>query len=246
MSILAPVRGPRPIWLVGMMGAGKSTVGRLLAERLRCRFIDVDDEIERAQGREISQIFAEGGEASFRRIERASIEAHLGEPAVVALGGGAITQAGMADLLAKSGTVVYLRGEPETLLARLGDCRTRPMLRDVPRPERLTRLKALLEERSRAYETASVVVDVDGTDPSGIVEHLVETVVGNGGGTLVGRVRNAKKTKRKGSRARTVEVDLGERSYRIRLGKGTLPRLGREIARISRRAVIVTVPIPSG
>ena len=230
------------LWLVGMMGAGKSTVGPVLARRLRRRFIDVDEEIKRADGREISQIFAEEGEAFFRRIERSTIEALAGKRAVVALGGGAIAQSGAPARLTKSGTVVYLRGKPETLLARIGDCRTRPMLRDVSRSERLARLKDLLEARSRAYETASVVVDVDGSDVAQIAEQVRESLVNAGGGIPASRVRSPKKTMRAGPRARTVEVDLGERSYPIRLGAGTLPRLGREVARISRRAIIVTVP----
>ena len=92
LSILRPVRGVRPLFLVGMMGAGKSTVGLALARRLRRPFVDSDAEVERRAGKSIAQIFSEDGEAAFR-LQEASVLADLGsgEPAVVvALGGGAI------------------------------------------------------------------------------------------------------------------------------------------------------------
>ena len=166
--------GRDTLWLVGMMGAGKSTVGPVLASRLHCRFLDVDAEIERAEGRSISDIFTHSGENTFRRIERAAIDAIAGERAVVALGGGAIAQPGAPERLARTGTVVYLRGRPDTLLERVGDCAIRPILRDLTPSERVARLRALLRSRSSAYETASIVVDVDAAEVDDIVDRACE------------------------------------------------------------------------
>ena len=123
LPILPRVAETRTVWLVGMMGAGKSTIGPKLARRLGRRFIDTDAEVERAAGRRVSEIFQRDGEPAFRRLEREAIEACCGEAAVVALGGGAIEPPGARERLASTGTVVYLRARPETLLARVGDAR---------------------------------------------------------------------------------------------------------------------------
>ena len=98
------------------MGAGKSVVGRRLAHRLARPFVDTDAAIEDRAGRPVSAIFADDGEAVFRRMERDAIDAVRGSASVVALGGGAIAQPGAAERLASSGAVVYLRARPETLL----------------------------------------------------------------------------------------------------------------------------------
>jgi shikimate kinase len=162
-----------------MMGAGKSTVGPELAARLGLPYVDTDVEMVRGAGRTIAEIFQQEGEASFRSRERSEIEAWAGERAVVALGGGAVGQPGVQDLLGRSGTVVYLRARPETLLSRLGDCLDRPLLRDLAPAQREARLAALLGNRRAAYESAGIVVDTD----AGGVQEIVETVVrrlGNG------------------------------------------------------------------
>ncbi len=150
------------IWLVGMMGAGKSTVGRALARRLRRPFSDLDREIEREAGCKVAEIFEREGESGFRARERRAIAEQAGRAAVVALGGGAIAQPGAAERLAASGTVVYLKATPETLLERIGEARTRPLLRDLDGEERLSEIRRLLEERRAAYESATVVVETDG------------------------------------------------------------------------------------
>lgn len=105
-------KGPIPIrrrlYLVGFMGCGKTTVGRLLAQRLGWRFFDLDEELERHQGRTIAQIFAEQGEPYFRQVERALLEETLtgsAEPAVVALGGGTFAQADNFDRIRSDGGV---------------------------------------------------------------------------------------------------------------------------------------------
>ncbi|HEY8154266.1 MAG TPA: shikimate kinase [Myxococcota bacterium] len=164
------------LWLVGMMGSGKSTVGPLLARRLGRRFIDTDAEVERAVGNRVAEIFEREGEPAFRSYEREAIEACAGEAAVVALGGGAIEPPGVRERLAETGTVVYLRARPETLLARVGDPDSRPLLRRLSPAGRALRLEELLARRREAYESASIVIDTDDLAPAAVVEQLAERI----------------------------------------------------------------------
>jgi shikimate kinase len=151
----------RPIWLVGMMACGKSTVGPVLARRLGRPFVDSDARICEIAGRSIAEIFREQGEDAFRELETDVIEEASQGRAVVALGGGAIAQSGAAVRLARTGTVVYLRASPAKLLERLEDASTRPLLAGLSGPARADRLAQLLAEREQAYQSASIVVDTD-------------------------------------------------------------------------------------
>ena len=174
MRILGRVSTSETIWLVGMMGAGKSAVGRALARRLSLPFVDCDLEIEKRAGCSVKEIFAREGEKGFRRLEDRFIKEIAKEPQVVATGGGAPAQPGMADFLTEHGTMVYLRADPESLLARIGDAKTRPMLRDLTREERIDRLKTLQREREPSYSRARVTVDTDKASVREIVGQLVE------------------------------------------------------------------------
>jgi shikimate kinase len=160
------------IWLVGLMGAGKSSVGPPLARRLGRRFVDTDAEIEREQGEPVAAIFARAGEPAFRTLEREMVTRWLGEPAVVALGGGAIAEPGLRAAVASAGTVVWLRAQPETLLARIGEAAARPLLAGLPEAGRLARLRELLEAREPAYASAALVVDTDGREVDEVVERI--------------------------------------------------------------------------
>jgi shikimate kinase len=164
------------VWLVGMMGAGKSTVGPALAQRLGRAFVDSDAEIERRAGRRIAEIFASEGEGGFREHERAAIDSLSGSDSVVALGGGAIAERGAAERLRRAGVVVYLNARPDTLLGRLGDCATRPLLSDVAPERRLEKLREILRARRGAYESARVVVDTDGRSAAEVVETVLKAV----------------------------------------------------------------------
>jgi shikimate kinase len=166
------VAGAGTVWLVGMMGAGKSTVGRVLAARLGRAFVDTDEEIERRAGRAIAEIFAREGEAGFRTRELAVVEACRGRGAVVALGGGAVTQPAVRERLRGCGTVVYLRARPETLLARVGDASERPLLAGLAAEARLARLRELLAQREPAYAGAALAVDVDAAAVDEVVERI--------------------------------------------------------------------------
>jgi shikimate kinase len=146
------------LYLVGMMGAGKTTVGRALARRLKLRFVDSDHEIEARCGVKIPVVFEIEGEEGFRAREAQAIaELTAREGIVLATGGGAVLSEENRRLLAEHGTVVYLRATPEHLYERVRQDRNRPLLAtDDP----LARLRELYKVRDPLYrEVAHVVVD---------------------------------------------------------------------------------------
>jgi shikimate kinase len=163
----------RPIWLVGMMGAGKSAVGPLLACSLSRRFVDTDVEIERFAGMTVSEIFSAEGERAFRDRERQLIEDLSGGSDVVALGGGAIAQPGAAAFLGRTGSVVYLKASASSLLSRLGDCSERPLLHGLAPERRLARIETLLAERASNYETAAIAVDTERRTVEAVAEEIL-------------------------------------------------------------------------
>lgn len=150
----------RPIVLVGLTGAGKSTVGRRVAKRLERSFVDVDDELVRRSGRTIREWFAEDGESGFRAAE-ADLVAELvlaPGPAVIAAGGGAVVTAATQELLAERALVVWLRAGVPFLLSRLSGKGHRPLLDDDPEAT----LARMAEERAPLYQAvADIVVDVE-------------------------------------------------------------------------------------
>lgn len=145
------------IYLVGMMGAGKTTIGRQLARRLKMRFVDCDHEIEARTGVRIPVIFEIEGEAGFRRRESLVLQALTDERGLVlATGGGAVLEAENRRRLADTGLVVYLCVPPETLHERTRHDRNRPLLQ-VPDP--LSKLRTLHAERDPLYrEIADIVL----------------------------------------------------------------------------------------
>ena len=161
------------IFLVGMMGAGKSTVGRLLARRLKLRFFDSDHEIERRCGVKIPLIFEIEGEAAFRSREAQLIAELSAENAVVlATGGGAVLSAENRRRLAARGTVVYLRARPEDLYERVRHDRNRPLLAAADPPARLRELYA---ERDQLYrEIADLVVETGRQGIHALARELLE------------------------------------------------------------------------
>ncbi len=159
------------LYLVGFMGTGKTSVGRAVAMRLGFQFLDSDHEIERQQGRTVTQIFAEQGEAAFRALEREFIESgHPSARQVVACGGGLVVPPGMAELLKTKGAVICLHASPETVFRRTQSSRHRPLL-DVPDP--LARIRELLAAREPAYRRAGTVLLTDGRTQSDIVAHVL-------------------------------------------------------------------------
>jgi shikimate kinase len=152
------------IVLVGLPGSGKSTTGRRLAKILGVPFADSDELIEKQTGRGVRDIFAESGEAEFRRIEAATVAAALSSfGGVLALGGGALTVSATRDALVTSGVpIVLLQAPLTTLIRRVGDGRTRPLLAEDPP----ARLAALAQQREPLYrEVATLIVDTERRTP---------------------------------------------------------------------------------
>jgi shikimate kinase len=161
--------------LVGFMASGKSTVGRLLAERLGWAFVDFDEEIEQRTGRSVGQIFAEDGEAAFRRLEaRLTRELAPVEKLVMSPGGGWITQPELLASLPGATLVVWLRVSPEEAVARARRSGThRPLLGPA---DQLATAERLLERREPLYRLADVIVDVDGRSPGELAEEIERTI----------------------------------------------------------------------
>ena len=148
--------GRRSIVLVGMMGAGKTTIGRRLAARLQLPFLDADHEIEQAAGKSIPEIFADHGEMQFREGERRVIARLLaGGPQVLATGGGAFMDAATREAVARQGASVWLRAEFDVLLRRVRRRPNRPLLQTAD-PE--ATLHALMDRRYPVYAQADVTV----------------------------------------------------------------------------------------
>jgi shikimate kinase len=148
----------RPIVLVGMMGVGKSSVGRKLAAMLHLPFVDADEEIERAAQMSIAEIFEQFGEPYFRDGERRVISRLIDGPghrAVIATGGGAFVNEQTRELILDRAITVWLDSDVETLLERVGRKDNRPLLRQGDPREILTRLKT---EREGAYAQAPIHV----------------------------------------------------------------------------------------
>ena len=172
---------PRRVLLIGMMGAGKSTTGRLLADRLGWPYLDSDDEIERQTGRTVPQIWKEDGEPAFRAEEsRVLAQACSSDrPVVVSVAGGAVLDLDNRAIIRTAGLVVWLRAGVATLAARVGAGEGRPLLTAGP-AEALARLYA---EREPVYaELADLVFDVDRLSPPQVVDAIVEAAEAHFGG----------------------------------------------------------------
>ncbi len=158
----------RTVALVGLMGAGKSTVGRRLAAKLGRPFVDSDDEIEKAAGLSVADIFALHGEDEFRRVEHKVLQRLLsGPPQVLATGGGAYLKPETRELMRKHAVTVWLNADLETLWKRVSRRNHRPLLQ---RPDAKQVLASLFDERRPIYELADLTVpSVDGPHSKTVV-----------------------------------------------------------------------------
>ncbi len=169
----------RTVVLVGLMGAGKSTVGRRLADRLGVRFVDSDSEIETAADMTISEIFERFDEAYFRDGERRVIARLLNDkPCILATGGGAFLSNENREMIGKSGISVWIKVDLETLWERVKDKDSRPLLNGDDPKGVLTRL---LEARYPLYGTAEIVVNSASGDPHEVVVNAIVAALEGGG-----------------------------------------------------------------
>lgn len=162
------------IVLVGLMGAGKSKIGRTVAANLDLPFVDSDDAVETTAGMDIASIFELYGEERFRALEISTIESLLNSsPKIIATGGGAFMQDKTRALIKSKGLSVWLKAEPETLASRISNPASRPLLKDRD-PEAV--LRDLAAIRYPVYGEADLVVDTDGLSITAAV-NKVETVL---------------------------------------------------------------------
>ena len=211
----------RSVVLVGMMGAGKTSVGKRLAAKLGLPFVDADAEIEAGAQLTISEIFERFGELYFREGERKVIARLLnGGPLVLATGGGAFMNATTRQNIAKYGVSIWLKPSFDILLARVRKKSNRPLLKTAD-PEQT--LRRLLEERTPTYALADLTIEsLDGSHDT-----VVDAILRRLDVTLGKDVAPVQEARRK------VEVPLGARAYSILIGPGVLDEAGAEIARIA-------------
>ncbi|HUG74271.1 MAG TPA: shikimate kinase [Acidimicrobiia bacterium] len=158
-----------PLWLVGMMGSGKSTVGRLVAERLGCDFVDTDELVATHAGVAAADLLT-ADPVAFRSAEAEAVAGVALSEAVVATGGGVVLDDGSVEVMRSSGLVVWLDAPVEVLARRVGLGEGRPLLGSDP----LAAIERLLQERRARYQQAAHVT-VEASTPAGVVAVLVAT-----------------------------------------------------------------------
>lgn len=222
--------GGRSVVLVGMMGSGKTSVGRRLAARLGLDFADADVEIETAAGMSVPEIFAKHGEAYFRDGERRVVARLLEEKQrVLATGGGAFMSPQTRENVAKHGVSVWLKADLDVLLRRVRKRSNRPLLANVDPEETL---KALIADRYPVYGLADFTV----VSREGPHENVVENILAALEAGLSGIARLASPAPHA-----SVRVGLGDRAYDILIGPGLIEEAGAHIARVAPGAACAIV-----
>ncbi len=213
----------RNIVLAGFMGTGKSTIGQRLAARLGWVLVDTDEMVERRAGKPISRIFAEDGEPAFRELESAVAAELVGlERHVIATGGGMVLREENLRALERAGLVVLLEASPETIYERTRRHSHRPLLQG---PDPQGNIQRLLEARREAYGRIRRRVATDGLTHNQVVEQIMDLI---------------QQTMEDPGTPAEVRVELGERSYPIRIGQGWIGGLGAALGEVFRpRAVAV-------
>ncbi len=211
---IEPALRERTIALVGLMGAGKSSIGRRLAHALDLPFKDADEEVERAAARSISEIFEDLGEAAFRDGERRVIARLLDDPPhVLATSGGAFMNADTRALIGQKAISVWLRADMEVLLRRVARRNDRPLLNnDDPRAV----LEALAQVRNPVYALADIAVDSVETAHQATVQAILDALRAAAAGGA--------------GMSRNVTVGLGARAYEVVIGPGLIDTAGGRIA----------------
>ena len=164
------------IFLTGFMGAGKSRIGKALAQRFDFPFYDSDDFIEQSEGKKIKNIFEEDGEAYFRKIESREIKelCQMRDSAVISLGGGALQNQNNFAMVRKYGISVYIASSPEAILSRVKHTNKRPLL-NIGEGENfeerlLDKIKDLLNQRIPIYENSDIIIERDELELEEIVD----------------------------------------------------------------------------
>ena len=229
-DLAAPVAG-RSIVLVGMMGAGKTSVGKRLAQRLGLPFVDADAEIEAGAQMTIPEIFERFGEPYFREGERRVIARLLNDgPKVLATGGGAFLNEATRARIAQSGVSVWLKPDFEVLLRRVRKRSNRPLLRTAD-PEGT--LRRLLEERSPIYALADMTIESQDGPHDAVCDAIIASLRRQAAPTSA--------TPPAPPALREVDVALGERGYKILIGDGLIESAGDHIARLAPGAACAVV-----
>jgi len=157
------------IYLIGMMGSGKSTVGKTLSEKMHKPFIDLDSEIEKATGKNISEIFDTDGEKQFRKMETKQLKQY--SESIVACGGGIVLKDENREFINENGATILLTASMEELSHRLSDSGNRPLLADDNTEEALTKL--WLERQLHYLNTADFTIETDGKNPEQLTEEIL-------------------------------------------------------------------------
>ena len=166
------------IVLIGFMGTGKSTVGKILAKKLGREWVDVDQRIEEKEKRRIADIFEKDGESAFRRLESRMVqEVASGSGFVITTGGGAVTDEGNVSALKANGILVLLEAAPQTIYQRVKDSRHRPLLKTG---DKLGEIRRLLESRRPFYEKADLKCSTDGKTAQQVADEILRALADDG------------------------------------------------------------------
>ena len=170
----------KPLYLIGFMGSGKSTVSRHMSRALNVPKIEMDEVLAERAGKPITQIFAEDGEEAFRQMETALLrEIGAGEPALVSCGGGVVLRPENVEIMKATGTILMLSATPQTIFQRVRHSTKRPILNGNMNVEFIAEL---MTKRDPAYRAAAdVTVSIDGKTSDIVAKELVERICQNGG-----------------------------------------------------------------
>ncbi|MBT4828257.1 MAG: shikimate kinase [Candidatus Marinimicrobia bacterium] len=157
------------IYLIGMMGSGKSTVGKTLSKKMHKPFIDLDSEIEKGTGKNISEIFDIDGEEQFRKMETKQLKQY--SESIVACGGGIVLKDENREFINENGATILLTASMEELSHRLSDSGNRPLLADDNTEEALTKL--WLERQLHYLNTADFTIETDGKNPEQLTKEIL-------------------------------------------------------------------------
>ncbi|MFC1550044.1 shikimate kinase [Candidatus Neomarinimicrobiota bacterium] len=173
-NIKTPVQIPENIYLIGMMGSWKSTVGKRLADNLNVSFTDTDNSVEEKAELSVGAIFSEKGSEYFRMLESEIIKETANQPPhVIATGGGAVLYECNRTVFQKYGLTIYLKATPAVLAKRIRNVGRRPILQKEKDP--LRKIETILQERKHLYDTVSdIIIDTDGSDPFAVRKMIIQ------------------------------------------------------------------------